>query len=75
MVLMNGSKHARNYQSIINRSNSGGMKKAGLISKVGHPTNVYFRLARDTGSPGVFPIVKYGSTSKGRVGGIRMFST
>jgi hypothetical protein len=70
---MNGSKKARNAQSIINRPTEGGNKKAGLVSKVGHPANLYFRLDRNTGTPGVFPIFKYGSTTKGMVGGIRIY--
>jgi hypothetical protein len=73
MVLMNGSKKARNAQSIINRPTSGGNKKGGLVSSVGHPANTYFRLERNTGTPGVFSIVTYGSTSKGMVGGIRIY--
>lgn len=73
MVLMNGSKKARNAQSIINRPTAGGDKKAGLVSKVGHPANVYFRLDNNTGTPGVFPIAMYGSTIKGRIGGIRIY--
>ena len=73
MVLMNGSKKARNAQSIINRPTAGGDKKAGLVSKVGHPANVAFRLMRDAGTPGVFPIARYGSTTKGMVGGIRIY--
>jgi len=41
MVLMNGSKRARNAQSIINRTNTdGGVKKAGLASSVGLPASV-----------------------------------
>lgn len=75
MVLMNGSKKARNVQSIINLPTQGGNKKAGLVSKVGHPANTYFRLERNTGTPNVFPIARYGSTTKGRVGGIRMYRT
>lgn len=73
MVLMNGSKKARNAQSIINRPTQGGNKKDGIVSKVGHPANTYFRLDRNTPTPGVFPIATYGSTTKGRVGGIRMY--
>ena len=73
MVLMNGSKKARNAQSIMNRPTEGGDKKAGLVSKVGHPANVYFRLDNKTGTPGVFPIARYGSTIKGMVGGIRIY--
>ena len=73
MVLMNGSKKARNAQSIINRPTSGGNKKAGLVSKVGHPANLYFRLDANTPTPGVFPIFTYGSTIKGMVGGIRIY--
>ena len=72
MVLMNGSKKARNAQSIINLPTQGGNKKAGLVSKVGHPANLYFRLANNTPTPGVFPIFTYGSTTKGRIGGIRL---
>lgn len=73
MVLMNGSKKARNVQSIINRPTDGGNKKAGLISKVGRPANLAFRLSRDAGTPGAFPIFNYGSTTKGMVGGIRIY--
>ena len=68
-----GSKSARYVSSVINRPTDGGDKKAGLISKVGHPANLYFRLARDAGTPGVFPIFNYGSTTKGMVGGIRIY--
>jgi hypothetical protein len=36
MVLMNGSKRARNQASIINRTNvCGGVKKGGLASRIG----------------------------------------
>ncbi len=35
MVLMNGSKAARNQQSIINRWNCGGTKKCGLTPRIG----------------------------------------
>jgi len=36
MVLMNGSKQARNQASIINRTNvCGGIKKGGLTSRIG----------------------------------------
>ncbi len=73
MVLMNGSKKARNAQSIMNRPTEGGDKKAGLVSKVGHPANVYFRLDNNTGTPNFFPIARYGSTTKGMVGGIRIY--
>jgi len=69
MVLMNGSKKARSATSLVNQTNvSGGVKKAGLISRIGHPSNVYFRLERNTPKPGFFPIAKYGSTVKGSVG-------
>ena len=69
MVLMNGSKRARNQDSIMNRTNTmGGVKKAGLVSKIGHPSNVFFRLERNTPTPGYFPLAKYGSTVKGTVG-------
>ena len=69
MVLMNGSKRARNQDSIVNLTNVlGGPKKAGLISRIGHPSNVFFRLERNTPAPGFFPLVKYYSTVKGTVG-------
>jgi hypothetical protein len=69
MVLMNGSKKARNQDSLMNQTNTlGGVKKAGLVSKVGHPANVFFRLQRDTPTPGFFPLAKYVSTVKGTVG-------
>lgn len=35
MVLMNGSRMARNTASIVNRPNCGGNKKAGLAPSVG----------------------------------------
>ena len=68
-----GSKSARLVSSVINRATLGGNKKAGLVSKVGHPANTYFRLDNNTGTPGFFPIVSYGSTIKGMVGGIRVY--
>jgi hypothetical protein len=68
-----GSKSARLVSSIINRPTEGGNKKTVLVSKVGHPANTYFRLDRNTGTPGFFPIVTYGSTTKGMVGGIRVY--
>ena len=68
MVLMNGSKNARNAASIINRPSGGGNRKAGLTNFVGHPANLYFRLDRNTPTPGFFPLAKYYSTVKGTVG-------
>ncbi len=68
-----GSKSARLVSSVINQSNGGGNKKGGLVSTVGHPANLAFRLMQDTGTPGVFPIFNYGSTTKGMVGGIRIY--
>ena len=69
MVLMNGSKKARLQDSVMNRTNTlGGPKKAGLNSKIGHPSNLFFRLARETPTPGYFPIAHYFSTVKGTVG-------
>jgi len=66
---MNGSKKARNQASLVNRTNVlGGPKKAGLVSKMGHPSNLYFRLDRNTPTPGFFPLAKYYSTVKGTVG-------
>jgi hypothetical protein len=70
---MNGSKKARNAQSIMNNPTAGGNKKAGLVSKVGHPANVYFRLDANTPTPDFFPIATYGSTTKGMIGGIRIY--
>jgi hypothetical protein len=35
MVLSNGTRFARNQQSIMNRSNCGGPKKAGLAPTIG----------------------------------------
>ena len=35
MVLMNGSKNARNQASIINRPTCGGPKKGGLVPRTG----------------------------------------
>lgn len=69
MVLMNGSKRARLQDSIVHRTNVlGGPKKAGLVSKIGHPSNLFFRLERNTPTPGFFPIAFYYSTVKGTVG-------
>ena len=72
MVLMNGSKKARNQDSLMNRTVASGgslsFNKAGLVSKVGHPSNVYFRLERNTPTVGYFPIAHYYSTVKGTVG-------
>ena len=73
MVFMSGSKKARNAHSIINRDTLGGHKKGGLISKVGRPANLAFRLSRDAGTPGAFPIFNYGSTTKGMVGSIPIY--
>jgi hypothetical protein len=41
MVLMNGSKMARNSASISNYNQGGGPNKQGLISTVGRPASVY----------------------------------
>lgn len=41
MVLMNGSKMARNSASISNYNQGGGPNKQGLISTVGRPSSVY----------------------------------
>ena len=68
-----GSKSARYVSSIINKPSGGGNRKGGLVSKVGHPANTYFRLDNNTGTPGFFPIFNYGSTTKGMVGGIRIY--
>jgi hypothetical protein len=74
MVLMNGSKKARNSASIINRTNNlGGVKKAGIVTSGGHPANVLWRLQKNTPTPGVFRIARYGSTVKGRVGAVSPF--
>ena len=69
MVYMSGSKKARFQDSIKNRTNVlGGPKKAGLVSKVGHPSNLFFRLERNTPTVGYFPLAHYYSTVKGTVG-------
>ena len=73
MVLMNGSKKARNVASLINRPTGGGNRKAGRTNLVGHPANVYFRLERNQPTPGYFPMPRYGSTSIGRVGNVAPF--
>ena len=74
MVLMNGSKKARNAASIINRTNTkGGVKKAGIVTTGGHPANVLWRLFNNTPAPGYFPMPRYGSTVKGRVGAVAPF--
>ena len=42
MVLSGSAKHARYQNSLVNRTNNcGGIKKAGLISRVGHHSSVY----------------------------------
>lgn len=41
MVLMNGSKMARNSASLANHNQGGGPNKQGLISTVGRPSSVY----------------------------------
>ena len=42
MVLSNSAKSARFRHSLVNRTNTcGGIKKAGLISRVGHHSSVY----------------------------------
>ncbi len=63
-----GSKNARYTSSVVNRNSGGGDKKAGIVSLVGHPANVWKQLSRNTPTPGVFPTTQYGSTSKGAVG-------
>ena len=74
MVLMNGSKNARNAASIINRPSGGGNRKAGLTNFVGHPANLYFRLDRNTPDPNLpYNFATYGSTVVGRVGAISPF--
>jgi hypothetical protein len=74
MVLMNGSKKARNSASIIARTNTeGGVKKAGIVTTGGHPANVLWRLNRNTPAPNYFPKPRYGSTVKGRVGAVAPF--
>uniref|UniRef100_A0A6C0HFV4 Uncharacterized protein n=1 Tax=viral metagenome TaxID=1070528 RepID=A0A6C0HFV4_9ZZZZ len=74
MVLMNGSKKARNVASLINRPTGGGNRKAGINTLVGHPANVYFRLQRNIPSPNIpYPMPRYGSTSVGRVGNVAPF--
>lgn len=71
---MNGSKKARNADSIINRTNTmGGVKKGGIVTTGGHPANVLWRLNNNTPAPNFFPMPKYGSTVKGRVGAVSPF--
>jgi len=41
MVLMNGSKMARNSASLANHNQGGGPNKQGLVSTVGRPASVY----------------------------------
>jgi len=56
MVLMNGSKRARNAASIINRTNTlGGPKKAGIASSVGHPANLYWLWSKYLGCEKLCP--------------------
>ena len=50
MVLMNGSKMARNAASIINSNQGGGPNKQGLVSSIGRPSSVFTPfLLRKTG--------------------------
>lgn len=64
---MNGSKKARNAQSIMNRPTLGGPKKSGQPHKVGIPSNLYPAYQMATGAPGNFPIYR-GITTKGIIG-------
>ena len=73
MVLMNSSKRARYSASLINQNQGGGPKKEGKVTSTGHPANLLWRLNRNNPAPGYFPIIKYGSTVKGRVGAVAPF--
>jgi hypothetical protein len=66
-----GSKSARHSSSVINRDSGGGNKKAGSVSSVGHPSNLGFRLC--SCMPDFSVSATYGSTTKGMVGGIRVY--
>lgn len=66
-----GSKSARYSSAIMNRDSGGGPKKAGSVPSVGHPSNLAFRLC--TCMPPFSVSASYGSTSKGRIGGIRIY--
>jgi hypothetical protein len=70
MVLMNGSKKARNQDSLVNQTNTmGGPKKAGIPSLIGLNSNLYGPVTkRCFPAVGFFPIARYGSTVKGTVG-------
>jgi hypothetical protein len=67
MVYMGGSSKAKS-NAMIQQNTMGGPSKAGLSTHLGHSVNVWFRLDRNTGIAGVFPIRTYGSTTKGMVG-------
>ena len=70
MVLMNGSKKARNQDSLVNQTNTlGGPKKAGIPSLVGLNSNLYSAITtRCFPAQGFFPLARYVSTTKGIVG-------
>ena len=70
MVLMNGSKKARNQDSLVNQTNTmGGPKKAGIPSLIGLYSNLYAAVTnRCFPAPGYFPLANYVSTTKGIVG-------
>ena len=66
---MNGSKKARNAQSIANRPTAGGPKKMGNPSRIGLPSNVFFIYRQKIGCPSTCPFPIYrGITTKGIIG-------
>lgn len=71
MVLMNGSKHARNSASLINLPTGGGIKKAGIPYPFSTTARVAFRVNPPPLTiPNPYPIALYGSTWKGSIGSV-----
>jgi hypothetical protein len=50
---MNGIKKTRNVSSMINQNQGGGPKKMGFASTVGRNSNLFFRIIRTYGTPGL----------------------
>ena len=75
MVLMNGSKRARNANSIINRTNTeGGVKKGGLASSVGLPASVAWVYRKYLGCATLCPFtISRTKACGGGIGNIRIY--
>ena len=53
MVLMNGSKKARYYSSLVNQNQGGGPKKMGSASTMGKNPNLVWAIVRQYPTPGL----------------------